>query len=75
MIYKFEPGMEHLDLNIGEYLGQMKLEVPLDDPIVEYCSCGPKNYAYRQEKSNAVTVHVKGSVFSVLSLLSCIIFA
>ena len=43
VIYKSQAGQDKLPL--GDYLGQFTDETD-GDPIVEFCSCGAKNYGY-----------------------------
>ncbi len=58
VIYERSPKLEE-NLEIGPFLGQMTDELAKGDSISEFCSGGPKNYAYRTQSGNAV-VKVKG---------------
>ena len=42
------------DPPLGDYLGDFKSELEADDPIVEFCSGGPKNYGYRTRGGHTV---------------------
>ncbi|MEW8548383.1 MAG: DNA polymerase, partial [Candidatus Thiodiazotropha sp.] len=48
IIYVHSPNMTNPQL--GDYLGQLTNELDQNDYIIEYCSAGPKNYAYKTKK-------------------------
>lgn len=66
VIYKWWPGQPEIPL--GNFLGDMTDELdPGDgtrDFIVEFVSCGPKNYGYRTNKGNT-EVKVRGFTLNV----------
>ena len=56
-----------LDLPTGEFLGQLKNELSVDDEIIYFVSGGPKNYAYVTKKGTAV-MKIKGISLTVTNL-------
>jgi hypothetical protein len=58
IIYEKSANAEE-NLQTGPFLGQMTNELKVGEDIVEYCSGGPKNYAYRTNAEKGVVI-VKG---------------
>ncbi len=54
------------NLETGPFLGQMTDELDEGDSISEFCSGGPKNYAYRTKNGKAV-VKVKGFTLNAVN--------
>ena len=57
IIYLEEPGQPNPAL--GDYLGEFTSELEADDHIMEFVSCGPKNYGYKTQKGK-VECKVRG---------------
>ena len=69
IIFLYDPAKPHLDLPLGDFLGDLTDELPAGEHITEFVSCGAKSYSFKVSDGSEVC-KVKGFTLNYRNSLS-----